>query len=323
LVAARARCVAGAVIVVLAPPVGIRSARADEFGAPSPSQLGASGLYRVSTAEVGSANEIRLALYGDFVRATGLLIFGDQETRVRATLSAAWTAGRHLELFGALQAWENREVAPGGPPITESMGAAVAGVKAVASKGPTLAGGVECGVGFPFARTGFPESISAWSDALGTLDLRPFGMPLRAHANAGFYLDNSGATVDFVGLPTPTRQRLMFADGIASSRVRLAVAVDAPLEGRTGRLGLRPFGEYHVEIVTAHPDPAFQDLTPANRDQQWLTLGLRVHAGTRIVVNLGTDLLIRSVGFPFGPPLPRYDLFVGLAIPLALTSPQG
>jgi hypothetical protein len=311
------------VIVVLALPVGVGSARADELGAPSPSQLGASGLYRVSTAEVGSPNEVRLALYGDFVRATSLLIFGDQDTRVRTTLSAGWTAGRHLELFGALQAWENREVAPGGPPVADRTGDAVAGVKAVASEGSTLAGGVDFGVGFPFDRAAFPQSISAWSDALGTLDLRTFGVPLRVHANAGFYLDNSGARVDFVGLPTSARQRLMFANGIASSRVRLAVAVDAPLEGRTGRVALRPFGEYHVEIVTAHPDPAFQDLTPMNRDQHWLTLGLRVYVGRRIVINGGTDLLIRSVGFPFGPPLPPYDVFAGLAIPLALGPRHG
>lgn len=113
----------------------------------------------------------------------------------------------------------------------------------------------------------------------------------------------------------------MFAGGIARSRVRLALAVDAPLEGRIGPIGLRPFGEYHLEIVTARPDPAFADLRPANRDQQWLTLDLRARFGARLTVSVGTDLVIRSVGFPFGPPLPPYQAFVGAAIPLALGTP--
>jgi hypothetical protein len=316
---ARAQRVARAVIATLS--VGMGSARAGEVDAPSPSVVGASGLYQISTAEVGPPHELRLALYGDFFRATSFLIFGDQDTRVGATVAAAWTVGRRLELFGALRTRDNRDAAPGGPPATDLAGDAALGVKAVVRKGETLGAGIELGARFPFERAAFPQSMSAWIDALGTVDLRTFGVPLRTHASAGFYFDNSGAAVDLVGVPQPARQRVLFADGIASDRVRLAVALDAPLEGRTGRVGLHPFAEYHLEIVTAAANPAFQDLTPLNRDQQWLTLGLRVHAGARVVVNLGTDLLTHSVGFPFGPPFPPYDVFVGLAIPLALGSP--
>lgn len=70
----------------------------------------------------------------------------------------------------------------------------------------------------------------------------------------------SGANLDFVGLPTSARQRLLFADGIARSRVRLAVAVDALLEGRTGRVALRPFGasgsdEKEVPVTTEGREP--------------------------------------------------------------------
>ena len=319
--AARAQRVARAVLAALSLPVGIGSAHAGELDAPSPSRVGASGLYQISTAEVGAPHELRLALYGNFFRATNVLIFGDQDTRVGATVAAAWSAGRHLELFGALRTWDNRDAAPGGPPATDLAGDAAAGVKAVVRKGESLGAGIELGARFPFERAAFPQSMSAWIDALGTVDLRTFSVPLRAHASAGFYFDNSGAAVDLVGVPQPARQRELFADGIASSRVRLAVAVDAPLEGRTGRVGLHPFAEYHLESVTAAANPAFQDLAPLNRDQQWLTVGLRARFGPRITVSAGTDLLTRSIGFPFGPPLPPYDLFVGLAVPLALAAP--
>lgn len=312
---------ARAVIAALSFAVGMGSARAGEIDAPSPSRMGASGLYQISTAEVGAPRELRLALYGDFFRATSFLIFGDQNRRAGATVAAAWTASRHLELYGALRTWENRDAAPEGPPVTNLAGDAAAGVKAVVRKGETLGTGLELGARFPFERAAFPQSMSAWLDALGTVDLRTFGVPLRAHASAGFYLDDSGAAVSLVGVPEPARQRVLFADGIASSRVRVAVAVDAPLEGRTGRVGLHPFAEYHIEIVTAAPNPAFQDQTPLNRDQQWLTLGLRARLGLRVTVSAGTDLLTHSIGFPFGPPLPPYDVFVGLAVPLALAAP--
>ena len=54
-----------------------------------------------------------------------------------------------------------------------------------------------------------------------------------------------------------TREVAMFAYGIAASRLRFGLGVDAPLERYTGPVGLRPFAEYHAEIVTASPDPAF------------------------------------------------------------------
>jgi hypothetical protein len=39
--------------------------------------------------------------------------------------------------------------------------------------------------------------------------------------------------------------------------------LDAPLERWTGRLGLRPFAEYHYELITGrNPNPALSDQTP-------------------------------------------------------------
>ena len=49
----------------------------------------------------------------------------------------------------------------------------------------------------------------------------------------------------------------MFAYGIGGSRMRMALGVDAPLERYTGPVRLRPFAEYHAEIVTASPNPTF------------------------------------------------------------------
>jgi outer membrane protein OmpA-like peptidoglycan-associated protein len=55
---------------------------------------------------------------------------------------------------------------------------------------------------------------------------------------------------------------------------------------------------------------------PANRDQQWLTFGLRARVYRGITVDVGSDVRIRSVGYQYGPPLPPYDLVFGMAYPL-------
>ena len=104
---------------------------------------------------------------------------------------------------------------------------------------------------------------------MATLDLRPIARtPLRFHANVNYYLDNSSNLTHFDQDTTAnTREVAMFAYGIAASRVRFGLGVDAPLERYTAPVGLRPFAEYHAEIVTASPDLAFagypNDLTTA------------------------------------------------------------
>ena len=81
----------------------------------------------------------------------------------------------------------------------------------------------------------------------------------------------------------------MFAYGIAASRLRFGLGVDAPLEHLTAPVPLQPFVEYHAEIVTASADPAFAGITgdPSNRDQHWLTFGLRARVYRGLTLGRG------------------------------------
>ena len=101
------------------------------------------------------------------------------------------------------------------------------------------------------------------------------------------------------------------SDLMGSSRIRASLGLDAPIERWTGRLGLRPFAEYHHELITAQPDPALSDQTPYYTDQVWVTLGLHARAGAGVTLLAGADIGVGAVGFPYGPPLAPWNAFAG------------
>ena len=113
----------------------------------------------------------------------------------------------------------------------------------------------------------------------------------------------------------------MFAYGIGGSRMRMALGVDAPLERYTGPVGLRPFAEYHAQIVTASPDPTFASYGGSrNRDQHWMTFGLRARVFQGLTLDAGVNVGLRSVGYEYGPPVPPCDLIFGLNYPFDTAS---
>ena len=103
---------------------------------------------------------------------------------------------------------------------------------------------------------------------------------MRLHVNANFYVDNSKNVYDLSTATAESRQTAKFAYGIGASRVRLAAGIDAPLEKYTGPVPLRPFAEYHAEIVTAAADPALVDVSAARRAARSAVADVRLaHAG--------------------------------------------
>jgi OmpA-OmpF porin, OOP family len=297
-----------------------------------PSLIGPIGLYHMSTAEVGPRNHLRLALHGEYFRSSSFLVDGDQNSRMNGELSFGYTPHPNIELFGALLTSSNRnhrtnaaETGRRDPELIKSFGDLVLGPKVAmpVARGMTL--GFELGLRFLSSISDLsvsPSSTSMWLGPLFTLDLRPINdTPLRFHASSSFYLDNSSNLIDFSDPMMPvtifTREVAMFAYGIAANRVRFAVGIDAPLEKLTAPVPLQPFVEYHAEIVTDSADPAFKMYTsPNNRDQQWLTFGLRARVYRGITLDAGTDVRIRSVGYQYGPPLPPYNVLFGAAYPL-------
>jgi outer membrane protein OmpA-like peptidoglycan-associated protein len=317
------------------PAPSIATAPADSY---LPTLMGPVGLYRVSTAEVGPENHLRLALHGEYFRDTGFLVEGDTNSRMNGELSFGYTPLPFLEAFGAILTSSNRnhrlnswEPPRRDPELIKSFGDLVLGAKGVlpVARGQTVA--FELGFRFLSSISDLsvsPDSTSLWVGPRYTVDLRRINeVPLRVHATADFYLDNSKNLIDFSdpSISIYTREVATFAYGIAASRMRLALALDAPLEKLTAPVPLTPFAEYHAEIVTSGKDPAFKDhMNPNNRDQQWLTAGLRARVYRGITLDAGLDVRLRSVGYEFGPPLAPWNLVFGGAFPLdidAFTKP--
>jgi hypothetical protein len=214
------------------------------------------------------------------------------------------------------------------PELIKSFGDLVLGGKGVWPIGNGMTVGFELGLRFLSSISDLsisPSSTSMWLGPLYTIDLRQLAnAPVRFHIGASYYIDNSDNLIDF-SEPTIskyTREVAMFAYGIARNRLRFAFGVDAPLEGLTGPITLTPFGEYHVEVVTASADPAFanEPNDSKNRDQQWVTGGLRARVFKGITVDTGLDLRIRSVGYEYGTPLPPYNWVFGVSYPFDIGS---
>ena len=293
-----------------------------------PTLAGPIGLYRLSTAEVGPVNHLRLALHGQYFRSSNFLVEGDTNSRLDGIFTFGFTPHESLELFGAILTSSNRnqrapEEGRRDPELIKSFGDLVVGGKGVLPVARGFSAGAELGLRFLSSISDLsfsPSSTSFWIGAVASLDLRATSqVPLRFHANANFYLDNSSNLYDFTDTTIFTREVAMFAYGIQGSRLRFALGADAPLEGLTAPVPLQPFVEYHAEIVTDSADPAFAD--PAyqkidNRDQHWLTFGLRARVYRGLTLDAGVDVGLRSVGYQYGPPIAPYDVTFGVAFPL-------
>jgi outer membrane protein OmpA-like peptidoglycan-associated protein len=205
-------------------------------------------------------------------------------------------------------------------------------------KGLNLGGNL--GVRFFNSISGVAAKLDATNvliDLLATFDVRKFApvVPLRAHLNFGYQVDNS------LNLLPPNqcsrsqsndpciRSRVVetFAYGLGVSRVRFALALEAPIRPHVpwGIFGIAPFIEYHLEHGVGNGDTTVAgalDRDPKvsanpdrihNQNLQYLTLGLRLRPVVGLVFDLGIDVGLQSPGFQYGPPLPAWNFLIGAA----------
>src|SRR5262249_24854927 len=136
------------------------------------------------------------------------------------------------------------------------------------------------------------------------------------------YADNSSNVYNLDNASLSSRLASKYAYGIEASRVRFAVGIDVPLEKWTAPVPLRPFAEYHAEIVTASADPALVAVAGADgpRNRRWLAFGRpgTLYAGA--TVDAGVDLRLQKAGMKYEPPLPPYNVIFGLSYPLDVDS---
>jgi len=307
------------------PPGGAAGASAQGPSSLVPSLVGPIGLYRVSTAETGPVHHLRFGIHGQYFRSSDFLVAGDTNSRLDGSLTFGYTPIKAVDLFGALLASTNRnqrdlnEIGRSDPEVLKSFGDLVLGGKAAFPVAPGFAVGPEMGLVFLSSVSSLsfsPSSTSLWLGGVASLDLAArTRAPLRFHLNASYLVDNSSNLVDFTGTSLATRSVAAFAYGIGYSRMRVAIGMDVPAT----RLGIpiQPFAEYHAEIVTGSADQAFAGVDgDHNRDQQFLTLGLRAHVYRGLTLDAGVDARVRSVGAEYGPPLPPYLVTFGAAFPL-------
>jgi hypothetical protein len=323
----------------------------------APTFDGPVGLLHMSTAEVGSRFQLRTGLMGRMFSANNFLINQDENLRMQGALSIAFTPVRFLEVFGSISGSANRNrrictTSSGGttvcnsepgrndPEVIKSYGDLSLGSKfAYPLSGGVSAGG-ELGVRFLSSVSGIsfnPDATSVWLTGLTSWDMRETAhAPLRLHLDLGLYFDNSDAVQSYKGVSRPSKAVSQFAYGIAKDRVRTAFGLEGVFV--TSVIDIRPFTEYHLEIITATPDPTFADFrapvckekvtsptdTPCrdNRDQQWLTLGTRGQFKNHMALVAAVDLALHSVGFPYGPPLPPFEVTLGFAFPFDLAAPH-
>lgn len=340
------------------PPYGDEPSSTDPYDVPAPaainspwllpSQSGALGLFETSSAEVGPNGHLRLGIQARYFESSGFLVsvnrnginVPDSNSRMQGQFTFGLTLFPEFELFGALYTSSNRNVRPRDatdrdPEVIKAFGDFTLGGKyrIWSSGGSSLA--FEGGLKFLSSVTGLsisPDATSLWLGPIFTYDAKKANdVPLRFHANTSFYWDRSGNLPNWAGVPLQSKEVAQFAYGIAESRFRLALALDMPLEKYIPKFPLLPFLEYHLEIATGGADTAFADYMspkcPANgktcrenRDMQWLTFGLRASVYQGLTAELGVDVRLRSVGFPYGPPIAPYNIIFGLAYPFDIAS---
>jgi len=314
-----------------------------------PSQSGALGLFETATADVGPVGHLRLGLQGRYFHATGVLVsvkqngvlHPDTDSRLQGQFTFGLTLHPDFELFGALYTSSNknerlRDSGDRDPEVIKAFGDFTLGGKyRVYDSHRGLTFSFEGAFKFLSAVTGLafsPDATSLWLGPILSYDLtQTTNLPLRAHANVNYFWDRSSNLPSWTGVQRQSKEVALFAYGIADSRFRFALALDAPLARYLPEVPLLPFVEYHLEIVTSAADKDFADyMSPncpsgdkpcrENRDMQWVTLGVRADVYHGLTADLGIDLRVRSVGFPYGPPIAPYNVIFGLAYPFDIDS---
>lgn len=320
-----------------------------------PSLVGPVGLYRLTTADVGPKGGFRFGLHGEYFTAKSFLIKQDDDTHLGGNFAFAYTPSEYVELFMGVFSASNEnkrnilnETNRRDPQVIKSFGDFAVGPKVRIPLSPGVDLGLELGLKFLSSISSLAlstSSTSVWFGPLMTLDLRRMNeTPLRFHINTSYYVDNSEELNPYTqGVYSLfTKEVSSFAYGIGKSRFRLGLGMDAPLERQMPQLPLQPFAELHYEIVTGSADKCkpgdvncvdFTDFmkpkcsdNPApgsgqqkckeNKDQAWATFGLRARVWKALTLDVGLDVSMRSVGFPYGPPLPPWQLLFGFAVPL-------
>ncbi len=313
----------------------------------APTMFGGVGLFHTLTGDAGRQGTFRVGLHLGFFQQSSFLIAGnattsgDTDSRFTGDLTISYTPWKYLELYLGLFNASNKNVRPNNgrtdPEVILSLGDLQIGAKGRYPVTPFMDLALHLGVKFLNSVSGISfngDSTNVAIDAIASWDLRhakaTANVPLRFHLNFGYLHDNSisllpaGQCAASTGNDSCIQSRVVetFAYGIGTSRLKLALAVDAPVT-LPHTVGLQPFVEYHVDIPvgdgdqtvlrTLRNDPKVAGDRLTGQVIQYLTIGLRLRPVAGLILDAGIDVGLQSPGFQYGPPVPEWNIILGAA----------
>lgn len=309
----------------------------------APSLTGQVGLFKTLTGDSGKAHHFRVGLHIGGFRANSFLIAGnsqvagDKNGRFTGDLTIGYTPWKYIELYLAIfnASNQNQRTDAGrtDPEVILSLGDIQFGLKGRYGVTKFLDLALHVGVKFLNSVSGISfsgESTNFVVDAIASFDFRKISKaPLRLHLNVGFLLDNSinllpdGQCGLSTGNDACIRSRVVqtFAYGIGTSRMRISLALDAPVLVKT--VGLQPMVEYHLQAAVGggdtvvyealRNDPNVTSGRLSNRLAQDILIGFRLRPVAGLIIDAAVDIGLQSAGFRYGPPTPPWNVILGLA----------
>jgi outer membrane protein OmpA-like peptidoglycan-associated protein len=322
-----------------------------EFLLRAPSLTGATGLLHTSTAAVGPVGELRLGLRGQDFAATNFLGPSDSDQQLRGDLVWGVSPRAGLELFGDFSTASNRNRRTRGvtdvdPEVIRTGGRLIVGAKVVEALSARLGLGLEGALRLAAGPSDLLISLGATSWWLGpVLSYDGIGLlpvPFRVHLAASYFADHSTDLGSVSTASLAARQAIRFAYGMEPGRFRSSFGLEVPVRtrraaaagappagaGDSAPVVVVPFLEFGLERLTGGADPVFKEYiapgcgtTCSNaRVETLFTLGVRSVLRGDLSVEVGLDLRGQSASLRYGPPLPPYQLGLGLLYPLDLAA---
>ncbi|MCK5800674.1 MAG: OmpA family protein, partial [Deltaproteobacteria bacterium] len=299
--------------------------------------LGLSGHFRTITGDIGGQHTFRLALHLEMFSASDFLVRGDSNGRFIGTLAGSYTPWKYLELFANAKSMSNDNTRPDEPgrldqQVILALGDFGFGGKFIYpfKKGMFALGG-NIGLGFLNSVGNVSidgDSTSFYIGLIASMDFAKISpkVPLRAHFNLGYQLDNSSSLASFPSYPLSSLQVEKFALGINPSRMQIRLGFDAPLQKWT-KIGITPILEFNFDIATGSEDADFRRFVKSVSNPSgplsdgdmsgsltaWTTIGVRVRPLRGFNVSLASDIGIASPGYGFGPPVVPWNIIIGLS----------
>ncbi len=309
----------------------------------APTLMGQVGLFRTITGDSGTPHHFRVGLHIGGFRANSFLIAGNSQVKgdrnghFSGDLTIGYTPWKYIELYLSIFNASNQNTRTDAgrtdPEVILSLGDVQFGLKGRYNVTKFLDLALHLGVKFLNSVSGISfsgESTNFAVDAVASFDFRKVSSaPLRLHLNIGFLLDNSlkllpdGQCGISTGNDACIRSRVVqtYAYGIGTSRMRISLALDAPVLIKS--VGLQPLVEYHLMAAVGSGDKVvFEALrNDANvsssrlsgRLAQDLTIGLRLRPVAGLIIDAAVDIGLQSQGFRYGGPTAPWNVVLGLA----------